>query len=143
MRRGRLHPGRCNVPPGLNQPIADSSEPASGESICTSSSGYIALGSSANGASCGTGGLDMGTVSSFNVTSNSRYAASWSWNGADTVLTITVGSRAAGPAPTITGNATFTPTTASGSLLSDVGGYHVCTSNTGGGTCLPVATGPF
>jgi hypothetical protein len=36
----------------FNQSIADSSQPAAGGSICTSTSGYIALGSSANGATC-------------------------------------------------------------------------------------------
>jgi hypothetical protein len=127
----------------FNQSIADSSQPAAGGSICTSTSGYIALGSSANGATCSTSGLDLGTLTGLHVTSNSRYAASWSWNGADTVLTITVGSRAAGPTPTVTGTGTFAPTTASDALLSDVGGYHVCTSNSGGGNCLPVATGSF
>jgi hypothetical protein len=127
----------------FNQSIADSSQPAAGGSICTSTSGYIALGSSANGATCSTSGLDLGTLTGLHVTSNSRYDASWSWNGADTVLTITVGSRAAGPTPTVTGTGTFAPTTASDALLSDVGGYHVCTSNSGGGNCLPVATGSF
>ncbi len=127
----------------FNQSIADSSQPAAGGSICTSTSGYIALGSSANGATCSTSGLDLGTLTGLHVTSNSRYAASWSWNGADTVLTITVGSRAAGPTPTVTGTGTFAPTTASDSLLSDIGGYHVCTSNSGGGNCLPIATGSF
>jgi hypothetical protein len=127
----------------FNQSVADSSEPSSGESICTSTSGYIALGSSGGGSSCSTSGLDLGTLSGFHVTSNSRYAASWSWNGADTMLTITVGSRTAGSTPTITGSGTFTPTTASDALLSDIGGYHVCTSNSGGGNCLPIATGSF
>jgi hypothetical protein len=127
----------------FNQAIADSSEPSSGDSVCTSTSGFIALGSSGSGSSCSASNLDLGTLSGFSISQSSRYAATWSWNSADTVLTITVGSRTAGSTPTVTGTATFTPTSASDALLSDSGSYHVCTSNSGGGNCLPVATGSF
>jgi hypothetical protein len=128
----------------FNQAIAGSSEPSSSDSICTSTSGYVALGSTATGSSCSSSGLELGTLTGLSVNASSRYAASWSWNSSNTVLTITVGSRTAGSTtPTVTGTGTFTPTAATSALLSGSGGYHVCTSNTGGGNCLPTATGSF
>lgn len=127
----------------FNQPIAVSSQPSPGDSVCTSTSGYVALGSTGTGASCSSTGLELGTMAGLSVGATSRFAATWSWNAAATVLTITVGARTAGATPTVTGTGTFTPTTATAALLSDSGGYHVCTSNTGGGNCLPAATGSF
>jgi hypothetical protein len=128
----------------FNQAIANASQPSPSDSVCSSTGGYVALGSTGSGASCSSSGLELGTLGGLSINASSRYAASWSWNASGTVLTITVGARTAGStAPTVTGTATFTPTTASAALLSGNGGYHVCTSNSGGGNCLPAATGSF
>jgi hypothetical protein len=78
------------------------------------------------------------------VTQASRFNTTWTWSAGNTVLTATVGTLSAGSANTqASGTATFTPNTTSTGLLSATGSFHTCSSNTGGGNCLPVATGSF
>ena len=43
--------------------------------------------------------------------------------------------------PTLSGTWTLNPTTTGTKVLSATGSYHNCDTNTGGGNCLPVATG--
>ena len=73
-----------------------------------------------------------------------RFNATYAWSAGNTVLTVTIGSRSAGAQnPTISGTAVYTPTTTATGLLSQTGAFHTCSSNTGGGSCTPTATGSF
>jgi hypothetical protein len=70
-------------------------------------------------------------------------AATWAWSAANTVLTVTVGNRTAGPNTSVSGTSKFNPTTTAAKLLSTTGSFQTCNTNTGGGNCLPTATGSF
>ena len=129
----------------FNQAITTSTGPAATDTICTNTGGQVVLGSTGAGAaSCSTAQADLGVLSGFTVNRISRFNATWTWSAGNTVLTVTVGSLNAGNAnTTATGTSTFTPNTTATSLLSATGSFHTCSSNTGGGNCLPVATGSF
>jgi hypothetical protein len=127
----------------FNQPITTTTGPPAGDNICTSTTGSIALGSTGTGTTCTLTGLDLGTLSGLTVGVNSRFAATWAWSAGNTVLTITVGARSAGSNTSVTGTATLNPTTTAGKLLSATGSFQTCSTNTGGGNCLPTATGSF
>jgi hypothetical protein len=128
----------------FNQPITTSTGPASTNTICTNTGGQVVLGSTGTGTSCSTSQANLGVLSGFTVSQASRFNATWTWSAGNSVLTVTVGSLSAGNANTqVTGTGTLTPNTVATSLLSATGSFHTCSSNTGGGNCLPVATGGF
>ena len=127
----------------FNQPITTTTGPPAGDNVCTATTGSIALGSTGSGTTCTLTALDLGTLSGLTVGANSRFAATWAWNAANTILTITIGARSAGSNTAVTGTATFNPTTTATKLLSATGSFHTCDTNTGGGNCLPTATGGF
>jgi hypothetical protein len=139
---GQIDPGD-KIVVTFNQPITTSTGPPAGDNICTSTAGSIALGSTGSGTTCTLTGLDLGTLSGLTVGVNSRFAATWAWSVGNTVLTITVGARSAGSTTSVTGTATFNPTTTASKLLSATGSFQTCSSNTGGANCLPTATGSF
>jgi hypothetical protein len=127
----------------FNQPITTSTGPSGSDNVCTTTGGTIALGSTGSGSTCSTSGLDLGTLAGYAVGANSRFAATRAWSAGNTVLTVTIGSRTAGSNTSISGTATFSPTTTSTKLTSATGGFHACDTNSGGGKCLPTATGSF
>ncbi len=128
----------------FNQAITTSTGPASTDTICTNTGGQVVLGSTGTGATCSTAQANLGVLGGFTVNRASRFNATWTWSAGNTVLTVTVGTLSAGNANTqVTGTGTLTPNTVATSLLSATGGFHTCSSNTGGGNCLPVATGAF
>ena len=139
---GQLDPGD-KIVVTFNQPITTTTGPPTGDNICTSTTGSIALGSTGSGTTCTLTGLDLGTLSGVTVGVNSRFAATWAWSAGNTVLTITVGARSAGSNTSVTGAATFNPTTTASKLQSATGSFQTCSTNTGGGNCLPTATGSF
>jgi hypothetical protein len=128
----------------FDQAITTSTGPASTDTICTNTGGQVVLGSTGNGATCSTTQANLGVLGGFIVNRASRFNATWTWSAGNTVLTVTVGALSAGNANTqVTGTGTLTPNTVATSLLSATGSFHTCSSNTGGGNCLPVATGSF
>jgi hypothetical protein len=128
----------------FNQAITTSTGPVSGNTICTNTGGQVVLGSTGTGTTCSTSQANLGVLSGYTVTQASRFNTTWTWSAGNTVLTATVGTLSAGSANTqASGTATFTPNTTSTGLLSATGSFHTCSSNTGGGNCLPVATGSF
>jgi hypothetical protein len=128
----------------FNQAINTSTGPASTDTICTNTGGQVVLGSTGTGASCSTAQATLGVLGGFTVNRASRFNATWTWSTGNTVLTVTVGTLSAGNANTqVTGTGTLTPNTVATSLLSATGSFHTCSSNTGGGNCLPMATGAF
>jgi hypothetical protein len=82
-----------------------------------------------------TGGLTGGC--------NCRFNATYVWSNGNKTLTITLGTRTVGYANPALNNATrtFNPTTNASKLQSSTGAFHICDTNSGGGTCLPTATG--
>jgi hypothetical protein len=127
----------------FNQAITTSTGPSGSDNVCTTAGGTIALGSTGSGGSCSLTGLNLGTLTGLSVGASSRFAATWTWSGANTVLTVTIGTRTAGSTTSVSGTATFDPTSSSTKLTSATGGFHTCDTNSGGGSCLPTASGSF
>ncbi len=142
---GTIDPGD-KIVVTFNQAITTTTGPPAGDNVCTKNgTDQIVLGSTGTGTSCSVTAaqVDFGILSGMTVGQNSRYAATWVWGAANTVLTITIGARSAGPGTTTTGTAAFNPSTTTTDLLSATGSFHACDTNTGGGNCLPTATGTF
>lgn len=131
----------------FNQAIATASGPSGTNSVCatsaTGTAAVIVLGSTTTSGSCvGTETTNLGKVTGIGSTKNSRYNATYAWSNGNTTLTVTIGTRTVGTGnPTISGTATFNPTTAATKLTSATGAFHACDTNTGGGSCLPTVTG--
>ena len=127
-----------------NQAVNTATGPASTDNVCTDTgTNTIVLGSTGAGANCATSPATLGTITGMTVSKKSRYAATWTWNAAHITLTITIGANTAGSAATITGTGTFNPTTTATGMLSTIGAFHNCDTNTGGANCLPTPTGGF
>jgi hypothetical protein len=128
----------------FNQAINTSTGPASTDSICSKNgTDEIVLGSTGSGASCSDTQVDLGILDGGTVGKKGRWDATWTWSAGNTVLTVLVGALTSGQDASVTGAQTFNPDSTSTDLTSATGGFHTCSSNTGGGNCLPVATGSF
>ena len=129
----------------FNQAITTASGPVAANNICTNTGGTVMLGVTGSGTTCSTAtATTIGTLTSLTINRAARYAATYTWSAGNTVLTVTIGARSAGAQdPTISGTAVYTPTTTATGLLSATGSFHTCSSNTGGGSCTPSATGSF
>lgn len=128
-----------------NQAITTASGPVASNNICTNTGGTVMLGVTGSGTTCSTGSATtIGTLTSLTISVAARYNATYAWSAGNTVLTVTIGARSAGTQdPTTSGTAVHTPTTTATGLLSATGSFHTCSSNTGGGSCTPSATGTF
>jgi hypothetical protein len=127
-----------------NQPVNTASGPAATENVCASSaSDLIVIGSTGTGANCTASPVSLGTITGETVSKDIRFATTWSWNAAKTVLTITLGATTAGNNSKVSGTGTFNPTTTATSMLSATGAFHNCDTNAGGGNCLPLVGGAF
>ncbi len=139
--------GQINVGDSIqvtfNQPISTASGPVSTNTVCVTTTGTdtIVLGSTGAGTACSTAQHTLGVLTGLTISKKARWTATWTWSAGNTVLTVQLTALSAGATPTVTGTTvTFTPAT---TLLSATGGFAVCAVNTGGGNCLPVATGGF
>jgi hypothetical protein len=131
----------------FNQAIATASGPSGTNSVCATSASSpgatVVIGATATSGSCtaaeATNGVRLaGGGSSRNV----RYSATYVWTSSNRVLTVTIGARTVGTnSSTISGSWVATPTTTATKLLTSTGSFHVCDTNTGGGTCTPTASG--
>jgi hypothetical protein len=124
----------------FNQAVDPATGPVAGRTVCVATSGTMALASSGVGTSCSTTGDRLCGLTFASASRSARYAATYTWT-ASTALAILIGSRTAGLTPTVSGAGTFTPASGTGVPASQTGGFAVCSSNTGGGVCLPTATG--
>lgn len=126
----------------FNQAVNPTTGPPAGSTVCVDTTTLtMALASSGTGTSCSAFGDRLGRLAMASVSFNARYAATHTWT-TTTTLTIAIGARTAGTAaPTVSGAGTFTPASGTGAPTSQTGGFTVCSSNTGGGACLPAATG--
>jgi hypothetical protein len=128
----------------FNQPINTSTGPTAADSICSKNgTDEVVLGSTGTGSSCSDSKVDLGVLDGGTVGKKGRWDATWAWSAGNTVLTVKVGALTSGQEATVTGAQTFNPDPTSTDLTSATGGFHTCSSNTGGGNCLPVASGSF
>lgn len=128
----------------FNQAVDTSTGPSATDTVCTTALGPIQIGSATTSGGCGAGEvLSVGTLTGPTVLSNARWNATYTWSNSNKTLTVVLGARISGILGTTIsiGSWTFNPTTRTAKLLSAAGAQHVCDSNAGGGTCLPVATG--
>jgi hypothetical protein len=129
----------------FNQPIDTSTGPGSTDSVCSTGSNTILLATTVASGSCSTSeSVNVGTLSGGTQGTNARFAATNAWSNANKTLTITLGTRTSGSGNTFASGAwTLNPTTTSTKLQSATGAFHACDTNTGGGFCLPSASGSF
>ena len=130
----------------FNQAISAASRPSSTSTVCASGpTDVIYLASTTTSGACAPETTQIGTLTGRPISNNPRWDATYAWNAAGTQLTITLTTRIAQNKNGVLGAGTnsFNPTTAAASLLSSTGNFHVCDTNTGGGNCLPTATGAF
>lgn len=125
-----------------NQPVDTTTGPAASDNLCTdTTTNTIVVGSTGAGATCAVTPGTVGTITGMTIAKKGRLAATWTWNTAHTVLTVTLGAKTAGSTGIASGTGTFNPTTTA--MLSANGAFHNCDTNTAGGNCLPTITGGF
>jgi hypothetical protein len=121
----------------FNQPIDTATGPAASGVVCVTVSGQIQLGM---GTLCS--GTAIATISGTGLAISTSANATATWSSGGTVLTFRLTST---PALSVTigspAGTQLQPTTDATKLRSATGAFHVCDSNTGGGACLPTATG--
>jgi hypothetical protein len=141
---GRLDAGDT-IAITFNQAITTASGPVAGNNVCTNTGGTVMVGVTGTGTTCSTGSVTtVGTLTGLTINRAARYNATFAWSAANTVLTVTIGSRSAGSQdPATSDTALYTPTTTATGLLSQTGAFHTCSSNSGGGSCTPSASGSF
>lgn len=128
----------------FNQSINTSTGPTAADNICSKNgTDEIVLGSTGSGTSCSDTQVDLGVLDGGTIGKKGRWNATWTWSAGNTVLTVQVGALTSGQDTTVSGAQTFNPDSTSTDLTSTTGGFHTCSSNTGGGNCLPVASGSF
>jgi hypothetical protein len=127
----------------FNQPVDTTTGPPSTSTVCTTLLGPISIGSTTSGLLCSAGETPtFGKLMGATVANIGRWSATYTWSNANKTLTVVLGSRTSGLLGTaIPGSWSFNPTTSATQLLSATGAFHACDTNTGGGTCLPAATG--
>jgi hypothetical protein len=127
---------------GFNQAVSTTTTAQTTETVCTNrATGTIWLASATLAGNCAVSeGVSVGKLTGSTITAcDCRFTASYAWSVDSTVLTITIGLLTTGITyPTLGGTAwTMTPTTNTVKLLSNVGSFHICDSNSGGANCLP------
>ncbi len=127
----------------FNQPVTTATGPVSTDTVCTTTGGVVLLGSTTTSGSCSAGEtVNLGSLSGGTASKGARWKASFAWTNSST-LTVVVGAKISGSIPDVAGSWTFNPTTMGTGLLSGTGAFHVCDTNSGGGNCLPAASGAF
>ena len=141
---GKIDPGDT-VAVTFNQPINTATGPASTQNVCWTNTATIMIGVTASSGACATTEtLSLLKLTAGTSSANGRYNATWAWSNGNKTLTMTVGStKQAGGVSNTSGTWTANPTTVAASLQSATGAFHTCDTNTGGGSCLPAATGSF
>ena len=126
----------------FNQAVDTTSGPSGADTICSDGGPKIlVLGSTTTTGSCdsATETINVGTMATSNkIKFDVRYDATYVWSNGNKTLTIAVGARVFGKKNTrIKGILTLTPAS---TLLEAAAGNGICTSNSGGGDCLPATT---
>ncbi len=134
----RIDPGET-ITINFNQAVDTASGPSGTDTVCSDGAPKIlVLGSTTTTGSCNsaTETIKAGTMATSNtIKFDARYDATYVWSNGNKTLTITVGTRVFGNKNTqIKGILTLTPAS---TLLEAAAGNGICTSNAGGGDCLP------
>jgi hypothetical protein len=129
----------------FNQAVTTATGPSGTNTVCATNTGVIRLGATTTTGACtATEAVNLGGLAGGTTSANGRWNATWTWSAGNTVLTVVLGTRVSGAGNVASGGTwTFTPTTTTTRLQSTTGAFHVCDTNTGGGNCLPTATGAF
>jgi hypothetical protein len=129
----------------FNQAINTAGGPAASDTVCTVNGGTIMLASTTTTGGCSTGeAVDLGTLNGGSSNRSARFDATYAWSNGSKTLTVTIGARTSGSQnPNVSGTWTLDPTTTATRLLSAIGSFHTCDTNTGGGNCLPTVSGGF
>jgi hypothetical protein len=129
----------------FNQAMTTSTGPSGTNKVCSTTGGVIQLGTTATTGTCSAvETVNLGSLGGGSTTVTGRWNATYTWSAGNTVLTIVLGTRVTGSTNVATsGTWTLNPVTTATKLLSATGAFHACDTNTGGGSCLPVATGSF
>lgn len=129
----------------FSQPVDPATGPTANDGVCTTSTALVLLGTSTGTGPCSTTEITtVGTLSGGTSATNSRWGATWVWSNGNRALTATIGGRTVGGGNTVVGGTwTYNPVSTPTSLLSASGSLHVCDTDSGGGNCLPAATGSF
>jgi hypothetical protein len=141
---GRLDTGDTIVVT-FGQPVSTASGPSGTNTVCSTTAGVIQLGATTTTGTCSAGeAVNLGALKGGSTTVTGRWSATYTWSNSNQTLTIVLGTRVTGTATVVTsGTWTFNPSTTTTKLLSATGAFHVCDTNSGGGVCLPTATGSF
>ena len=137
----RIAPGET-ITINFNQAVDTASGPSGTDTVCSDAGPQIlVLGSTTTTGSCSsaTETIKAGTMATSNtIKFDARYDATYVWSNGNKTLTITVGTQVFGNKTTqIRGILTLTP---AATLLEAAAGNGICTSNVGGGDCLPTTT---
>lgn len=127
----------------FSEAVNPSTAPSGTNTLCSTKAGapsaQVLIGLTATAGACGTSQtLLLGRITGAGSDKDGRFEATWIWSAGNTVLTVTIGSTAAGGYPSLTGTLTFLPTTNSSYVRSQSGDVHVCDS---GSSCQPLVTG--
>lgn len=129
----------------FSEAVNTSTAPSGSNTLCATKVGepnaQVLIGLTATAGACGTSQtLLLGKLTGAGSDKDGRFNATWVWSAGNTILTVTVGSTAAGGYPTIAGTLTFLPTTTTTYVRSQAGDVHVCDA---GASCQPVMSGSF
>ena len=141
MATGGSDPGET-ITVNFNQAVDTASGPSGTDTVCSDAGPKIlVLGSTTTTGSCNsaTETINVGTMAASNtIKFDARYDATYVWSDGNKTLTITIGTQVFGNKTTqIRGIMTLTPAS---TFLEAAAGKGICTSNGGGGDCLPATT---
>jgi len=129
----------------FNQAVDTTSGPSATDTVCSDNNlAILVLGSTTTTGSCdsSTEIIKVGTITTDDrIRNDARYDATYAWSNANKTLTITIGTQIFGSKATeVKGNKTLTPAS---TLLEAAAANGICTSNAGGGDCLPLTADNF
>ena len=141
---GRLDPGDV-ITITFNQAMSTATGPVAANTICWTTGGVVVIGAVATTGTCSaTETSTCCKLTGGTLSASARYTSTYAWSNGNKTLTATVGAtKINGSTTTSSGTFTLNPSTTATVLLSSTGAFHICDTNTGGGNCLPAATGSF
>jgi hypothetical protein len=125
----------------FNQAVDPATGPSSTDTVCTDpvTNTMVLATTTATGLCTTLETTTLGSLAGGTLGADARFAGASAWSNGNKTLTLTIGSKVSGLSyPSVSSASwTVTPTSTTTALLSAAGAFHVCTSNTDGGNCLP------